>query len=125
MPSCWSRYRMTPGSSAPVRVPMTRPSTGVKPIVVATLRAASIAHRLAPLPRWATTSLPSAQSGATCGSCRSVAQRHSVLARLGAADQDAALVVDPDRLAAAERHFGDIDFVAAARQIGDDRLGHP
>jgi acetate kinase len=38
MPSCWSRYRMTPGSSAPLRVPIGKPSTAVKPIVLATLR---------------------------------------------------------------------------------------
>src|SRR6266566_8509491 len=36
------------------------------------------------------------------GGCHSsVAQRHAVLARLGAADQHAALAIDPDRLAAA------------------------
>ena len=55
---------------APVRVPMGRPSTAVKPIVVATLRPRAIAHMLAPLPRCATISLPSAHSGAMRGQHR-------------------------------------------------------
>ena len=33
-------------------------------------------------------------------------------------------MVDPDRLAAAERHLLHCDFVAAAREVGDDRLGN-
>ncbi len=37
----------------PVRVPMTRPSAVENPMVVAMLRPCSIAHMLAPLPRWA------------------------------------------------------------------------
>ena len=32
-------------------------------------------------------------------------------------------MVDPDRLAAAERHRAQLDLVTAPRQIGDDRLG--
>jgi hypothetical protein len=54
---------MTPGSSAPVRVPISRPSTGVKLIVVAILRCRATAHMLAPLPRWAMTIVPSADFG--------------------------------------------------------------
>ena len=41
---------MTPGSSAPVRVPIGSPSRPVKPIVLAMLRPPSSAHMLAPLP---------------------------------------------------------------------------
>src|ERR1700731_16066 len=51
---------MAPGSRLPHRVPITRPSSGVKLMVVATLRRRCIAHMLAPLPRWATTTRPSA-----------------------------------------------------------------
>ena len=54
------RYRITPGSSAPQRVPIASPSTAVKPIVVATLRPASIAHMLEPLPRCSTMVLAAA-----------------------------------------------------------------
>ena len=54
---------MTPGSSAPQRVPIGRPSTAVKPIVLATLRPANRAHMLAPLPRCRTTVRPAAACG--------------------------------------------------------------
>ena len=65
----WSiRYRITPGSRAPQRVPIGRPSTAVKPIVLATLRPADSAHMLAPLPRWQTTVRPSAAAASSCGS---------------------------------------------------------
>src|SRR5271170_752463 len=53
----------------------------------------------------------------------SVAEGEAVLARFGAADQGAALPVDPDRLAPADRHLAYVDVVAAAREIVDDRLG--
>ena len=56
-----------PGSIAPGRVPMHSPSTAVKLIVVSTLLRPFIAHMLAPLPRWATITRPSAMSGATSG----------------------------------------------------------
>ena len=58
---------MTPGSSAPVRVPIGNPSMAVKLMVVAILRPDAIAHMLAPLPRWATITLPPAHSGAISG----------------------------------------------------------
>ena len=58
MPSSSIRYRMTPGSRLPQRVPIGRPSTAVKPIVLATLRPPTIAHMLLPLPRCATTVRP-------------------------------------------------------------------
>ena len=65
----WSiRYRITPGSSAPQRVPIGKPSTAVKPIVLATLRPAASAHMLAPLPRCSTTVRPFAATGSSCGS---------------------------------------------------------
>src|SRR5437764_565749 len=57
------RYSSTPGSSAPQRVPIGRPSTAVKPMVVATLWPPRRAHRLAPLPRWAPTVRPSPAPG--------------------------------------------------------------
>ena len=56
-----------PGSIAPGRVPMHRPSTAVKLIVVSTLFRLLRAQRLAPLPRCATMTRPSAISGATSG----------------------------------------------------------
>src|SRR3954469_24945002 len=54
----------------------------------------------------------------------SIPQRQPVLAWLGAADQDAPLVVDPDRLAAAIGDARRLDIVATLSEIGDDRLGH-
>ena len=53
----------------PHRVPMARPSSAVKPMVVATLRPARMAHRLAPFPRWHTTVRPEAARPSTSGSC--------------------------------------------------------
>ena len=47
---------------------MQRPSSAVKPSVLSTLFRAFSAQRLAPLPRWATITRPSAISGATSGS---------------------------------------------------------
>ncbi len=58
----------TPGSSEPERVPIGRPSTAVKPIVVATLCPPEIAHMLAPLPRWKTTVRPEAARASSAGS---------------------------------------------------------
>ena len=48
-----------------MRVPINTPSRAVIPIVVSTLRPARNAHRLAPEPRWATITRPSASAGAT------------------------------------------------------------
>ena len=53
------------GRAGPGRVPMGRPSSAVKPIVLSTLRPASSAHMEAPLPRWATITFLLARSGAT------------------------------------------------------------
>ena len=46
---------------------MHSPSRAVNPIVESMLLRAFIAHRLAPLPRWATITRPSAMAGATRG----------------------------------------------------------
>ena len=51
---------MITGSTLPHLVPIGRPSTAVKPIVLATLRPFVIAHMLEPLPRCSTTTLPAA-----------------------------------------------------------------
>ena len=59
---------MTPGSSAPERVPIGSPSRPVKLIVLAMLRPPSRAHMLAPLPRWSTTVLPRAARSSYSGS---------------------------------------------------------
>ena len=63
----WKRCRITPGSTAPGRVPMQMPSSAVNPSVLSTLVRFLIAHRLAPLPRCATMTRPPAISGATSG----------------------------------------------------------
>jgi hypothetical protein len=68
MPSSSIRNSSTPGSSDPQRVPIGNPSTAVKPMVVATLRPASIAHMLEPLPRWNTTVRPAAARSSSAGS---------------------------------------------------------
>ena len=51
------RYVMIPGSMSPDRVPITRPSTGVKPMEVSTDRPLRIAVAEQPLPRWSVTAL--------------------------------------------------------------------
>src|SRR6185437_8047296 len=48
-----------------------------------------------------------------------VAERHAILAGVGAADQAAARAVDPDRLAAAMRTLDALDLVAEAREAVD------
>lgn len=40
------------GSTEPLRVAITSPSSGVKPMVVSTLRPAAMAQREQPAPRW-------------------------------------------------------------------------
>ena len=55
-PCCAHRVDSTPGSTDPERVPMARPSSGVKPIDVATEAPPRTAVTEQPLPRWATTS---------------------------------------------------------------------
>ena len=53
--SCSSSHSSSPGSTLPERVAITRPSSGVKPIVVSTERPSAIAHSEAPAPRWQLT----------------------------------------------------------------------
>jgi hypothetical protein len=48
-------------------VPIASPSTGVNPIVLATLRPASVAHMLDPLPRCSTIVRPAAALASTRG----------------------------------------------------------
>jgi hypothetical protein len=55
MPVCSISHSSSPGSTLPERVAMTRPSSGVKPIVVSTERPSAIAHSDAPAPRWQLT----------------------------------------------------------------------
>ena len=55
MPMCSSSQRMSPGSTEPERVAITRPSSGVKPIVVSTERPPRTAASDAPAPRWHVT----------------------------------------------------------------------
>ena len=50
-----SSHRSSPGSTEPERVPMTRPSSGVKPMVVSTDRPRWTAAIDAPAPRWQET----------------------------------------------------------------------
>ena len=54
MPAVRFRYMMTPGSTSPDRVPITRPSIGVSPIDVSCGRPPTIADADAPLPRCST-----------------------------------------------------------------------
>ena len=60
MPARRARWKSTAGSMSPERVPMTSPSSGVRPIDVSTERPPSIAVTEAPLPRWSTICLSSA-----------------------------------------------------------------
>ena len=64
-----SRVPVAPGSSAPLRLPIIRPSSAEKPMVVAALRPPIAPHRLAPLPRCAIKTRPPARAlkaGSTC-----------------------------------------------------------
>ena len=56
IPTCSSSHRTRPGSTLPERVAITRPSSGVKPIVVSTERPSRTAASDAPAPRWQVTS---------------------------------------------------------------------
>src|SRR5699024_11349439 len=52
MPRVSCRWKMIAGSISPERVPMTRPSSGVRPIEVSTHLPLRIAETEPPLPRW-------------------------------------------------------------------------
>jgi hypothetical protein len=62
-PPLRTSQKTTAASICPVRVPIVRPSSGEKLIVVATERPAATAQSEAPLPRCATTSRPAASAG--------------------------------------------------------------
>ena len=51
-PSSRWRKKITPGSTSPDRVPIIRPSSGVRPILVSMDFPPSSAAMLTPLPRW-------------------------------------------------------------------------
>ena len=55
MPAVDMRWNTSAGSMSPDRVPMTRPSSGVRPIEVSTLRPPRTAQADAPLPRCSVT----------------------------------------------------------------------
>jgi hypothetical protein len=57
----------TPASRLPQRVPIIKPSSAVKPMLLATLRPPCMAHMLAPLPRCMTTVRPCAARTSTSG----------------------------------------------------------
>src|SRR5947207_9855062 len=57
MPACRWSHRGIPGSTVPERVAITRPSSGVKPMVVSTERPPNTAASDAPAPRWQVTTL--------------------------------------------------------------------
>ncbi len=56
MPPTVCSHSRAPGSTLPLRVAMTSPSSGVNPIDVSTLRPSLMAVTDAPAPRWATSS---------------------------------------------------------------------
>ena len=61
----------SPGSTSPPRVPITSPSSGVRPIEVSTERPWSIAQTLAPEPRWQVTIFSSTTGRRRCVAARS------------------------------------------------------
>ena len=54
IPALRERCAYTEGSMSPVRVPITRPSSGVSPMEVSTGSPPRTAEAEAPLPRWST-----------------------------------------------------------------------
>ncbi len=68
--SCSSSHSSTPGSTLPERVAITRPSSGVKPIVVSIEQPPTIAHSEAPAPRWQLTILRSRGSASSSWGAR-------------------------------------------------------
>ena len=61
MPATRARWKTAAGSMSPVRPPMTRPSSGVRPMEVSTACPATTAEAEAPLPRCRTTCLRSSR----------------------------------------------------------------
>ena len=64
IPWRWASHSTRPGSTLPERVAMTRPSSGVKPIVVSTDRPSRTAASEAPAPMWQVTTRAPAPSAA-------------------------------------------------------------
>ena len=58
-PYLFMRNCIAPGSMSPTRVPMGRPTSGVKPMEVSTLLPPLMAQMLEPLPMWQLMSLSS------------------------------------------------------------------
>ncbi len=65
--SCSISHGSIPGSTLPLRVAITSPSSGVKPIVVSQERPPSIAHSDAPAPKWQLTILAPAAPATSSG----------------------------------------------------------
>ena len=85
---CWSQSSR-PGSTEPDRVAITRPSSGVKPMVVSTERPSRTAHSDAPAPRWHVTTCarrprPAPRTRARGRGSRSAARRSARATRAGA-----------------------------------------
>ena len=55
----------------------------------------------------------------------SIPECDAVFSRVGSADENAALAIDPDRLAPPKGKIGDLDLMSATREFGDDWLGIP
>ncbi len=72
IPATRCRCPASAGSTSPLRVPITRPASGVSPIEVSMLRPPSTAHALAPLPRCSTTTRDAAGS-TPCSRCNHAA----------------------------------------------------
>src|SRR5437763_213331 len=87
---------MTPASIAPGLVPMQSPSSAVKPKLLSTLFAFRMAHRLAPLPKCATTTRPFAISGAVCGSIHRLQPTRQLVERVTAIADLVGFTIDKD-----------------------------
>ena len=69
--SCSMRNGTMAGSIAPQRVPIIRPSSGVKPIEVSTATPWSMALMEQPLPRWQVMSFKSSNGSSSTTAARS------------------------------------------------------
>jgi hypothetical protein len=73
-----ARWPTMAGSRSPERVPITRPSRGVKPIDVSTDRPFRTAVAEHPLPRCKTTALTLSTGEPASSAHRSITERHEV-----------------------------------------------
>lgn len=69
-PACSCSHSTSPGSTDPDLVAITRPSSGVKPIVVSTDRPSATAQSEAPAPKWHTTTRSPVVGRPTICHCR-------------------------------------------------------